>query len=109
VPANYFLKQLGPSKWFALLMICWGAISMGMGGIKNFAGLTATRFLLGVFEAGLAPGLAYYTTFWYRANERSIRLALFIRPRHSLALWWSSRLWHLSSQQCWQSRGMAMA
>lgn len=75
VPANYFLKQLGPSKWFALLMVCWGAIGMGMGGITNFGGLTATRFLLGVFEAGLAPGLAYYTTFWYRANERSIRLA----------------------------------
>ena len=34
------------------------------------------RVMMGVFEAGLAPGLAYYVSFWYRANERSIRLAM---------------------------------
>jgi MFS family permease len=84
VPANYFLKTLGPSIWLCILMICWGVIGMCMGAVKNFAGLTATRFLLGVFEAGLAPGLAYYISFWYRANERGIRLA-FIYSTASLA------------------------
>lgn len=63
VPSNYFLKLLGPSSWFALIMILWGSISMGIGGVKNYAGLTALRFLLGIFEAGLAPGLAYYISF----------------------------------------------
>ncbi|KFY81181.1 hypothetical protein V499_00007 [Pseudogymnoascus sp. VKM F-103] len=75
VPANYFLKLMGPSRWFAFIMIVWGAISMCMGAVQNYAGLTVTRFLLGAFEAGLAPGLAYYVSFWYRADERSIRLA----------------------------------
>jgi MFS family permease len=84
VPANTFLKRMGPSKWFALLLCCWGTISMCLGAVQNYAGITAARFMLGVFEAGLAPGLAYYISFWYRANERSIRLA-FIYSTATLA------------------------
>ncbi|KAF2020465.1 permease of the major facilitator superfamily [Aaosphaeria arxii CBS 175.79] len=84
VPANTFLKRLGPSKWFALLLCCWGTISMCLGAVHNYAGLTAARFMLGIFEAGLAPGLAYYISFWYRANERSLRLA-FIYSTATLA------------------------
>lgn len=57
---------------------------MCLGAVKDFGGLTAARFMLGVFEAGLAPGLAYYVSFWYRANERSIRLA-FIYSTATLA------------------------
>jgi MFS family permease len=33
------------------------------------------RFLLGVAESGLTPGLIFFLTFWYRASERSLRLA----------------------------------
>lgn len=84
VPSNYFLKLMGPSKWFALIMVVWGTISMCLGAVQNYAGLTATRFVLGIFEAGLAPGLAYYVSFWYRSNERSIRLA-FIYSTATLA------------------------
>ncbi|KAI5239145.1 putative MFS transporter [Aureobasidium subglaciale] len=83
-PSNFFLKKVGPSKWFAILLCSWGAISMCLGSVHNFAGLTAARFMLGVCEAGLAPGLAYYVSFWYRANERSIRLA-FIYSTATLA------------------------
>jgi MFS family permease len=84
VLSNTFLKRFGPAKWFALLLCCWGAISMCLGATQNYAGLTAARFLLGAFEAGLAPGLAYYVSFWYRADERSIRLA-FIYSTATLA------------------------
>lgn len=36
------------------------------------------RFLLGGFEADLFPGLAYYLTFWYPADERSVRIAFIL-------------------------------
>ncbi|KAI9727584.1 MAG: hypothetical protein M1834_008023 [Cirrosporium novae-zelandiae] len=78
VPSNYFLKRMRPNRWIAFLMLSWGALTMGIGGVQNFAGVTAVRFLLGVFEAGLFPGLVYYLTFWYRPNERSIRVALIL-------------------------------
>jgi MFS family permease len=55
--------------------VSWGAITIGLGGAKSYATVTVIRFLLGVFEAGLFPGLVYYLTFWYRTNERSIRVA----------------------------------
>ncbi|KAL9622113.1 MAG: hypothetical protein Q9160_003456 [Pyrenula sp. 1 TL-2023] len=44
-------------------------------GMTNYQ-YTVVRFLLGVFEAGLFPGLVYYLTFWYRTEERSLRVAL---------------------------------
>ncbi|OJJ46383.1 hypothetical protein ASPZODRAFT_132477 [Penicilliopsis zonata CBS 506.65] len=78
VPSNYFLKKLRPSRWIAFLMLCWGAISMGLGGAQNYAQVTGIRFLLGVMEAGLFPGFVYYLTFWYRNSERSIRVALIL-------------------------------
>ncbi|KAK6086224.1 major facilitator superfamily transporter [Seiridium cupressi] len=36
------------------------------------------EFLLGVFEAGLFPGLVYYLTFWYTSSERSLRVAFIL-------------------------------
>ncbi|KAL2837747.1 major facilitator superfamily domain-containing protein [Aspergillus pseudodeflectus] len=76
VPSNYFLKKLKPSRWIAFLMLSWGAVTMGLGGVHNFGQVTGLRFLLGVMEAGLFPGLVYFLTFWYRTHERSIRVAL---------------------------------
>ncbi|GIJ82556.1 hypothetical protein Asppvi_001065 [Aspergillus pseudoviridinutans] len=78
VPSNYFLKKLRPSRWIAFLMLSWGACTMGLGGAHNFAQVTGLRFLLGVMEAGLFPGLVYYLTFWYRHSERSMRVALIL-------------------------------
>ncbi|KAI0743512.1 MFS general substrate transporter [Daedaleopsis nitida] len=78
VPSNYLLKKFKPSRWFAFLMICWGALTMLIAATRNYGGLVATRFLLGTFEAGLFPGLVYCLTFWYKPNERAIRIALIL-------------------------------
>ncbi|EUC55188.1 MFS transporter [Rhizoctonia solani AG-3 Rhs1AP] len=75
-PSNYFLKVFRPSRWIALLMFIWGSLTMALGGVQNYAGLTAVRFFLGASEAGLFPGLVYLFTFWYRPEERSVRIAL---------------------------------
>ncbi|KAI0834697.1 major facilitator superfamily domain-containing protein [Hypoxylon sp. FL0890] len=47
-------------------------------GFGGYASVTVVRFLLGVFEAGLFPGLVYYLTFWYKTEERSIRVAFIL-------------------------------
>lgn len=59
-------------------MLSWGATTIGLGGATNYAQVTGIRFLLGVTEAGLFPGLVYYLTFWYRTSERSLRVALIL-------------------------------
>ncbi len=38
-------------------MILWGISTIGMGLVNNFEGLIAMRVLLGLFEAGLFPGM----------------------------------------------------
>jgi MFS family permease len=78
VPSNILLKKLRPSRWLAFLMFCWGAMTVALGATRSFASVAAVRFLLGMFEAGLFPGLVYYLTFWYRHNERSVRVAFIL-------------------------------
>lgn len=63
---------------FAFLMFAWGSCTMLVGVVKNFAGLAILRFLLALFEAGLFPGIVYSLTFWYKQDERAIRIALIL-------------------------------
>ncbi|RDA90292.1 hypothetical protein CP533_1496 [Ophiocordyceps camponoti-saundersi (nom. inval.)] len=78
VPSNFLLKKLRPSRWLAFLMFGWGAMTVSLGSVRSFAAVAGVRFLLGMFEAGLFPGLVYYMTFWYRHDERSVRVATVI-------------------------------
>ncbi|KAI1823956.1 MFS general substrate transporter [Xylaria intraflava] len=78
VPSNILLKKFRPSRWLAFLMFAWGLITIGIGGVHNYGQITGVRFLLGVVEAGLFPGLVYYLTFWYKTDERSVRVAFIL-------------------------------
>jgi MFS family permease len=83
VPSNYMLKRLKPSNWIAFLMLSWGAITMGLGGVQSFGAVTAVRFLLGVFEAGLFPGLVCECRFRledHLLNSDHHRLSHFLVP-----------------------------
>lgn len=55
----------------------WGTMTMTLGAVQDFSGLAAVRFFLGVFEAGMFPGLIYCTTFWYKHDERALRVSFF--------------------------------
>ena len=77
-PSNYMLKRYRPSRWMALMMFCWGATTMLLAAVRNFGGLVALRFFLGAFESGLFPGQVYILTFWYRPEERAVRIALIV-------------------------------
>ncbi|KAL7790781.1 major facilitator superfamily domain-containing protein [Trichoderma ceciliae] len=77
VPSNLLLKKLRPSRWLPLIMICWGLVMTLMGLVQNFRGLLVARLFLGVTEAGLFPGVAYYLTMWYCRHEIQLRQALF--------------------------------
>ncbi|KAI1773896.1 MFS general substrate transporter [Hypoxylon cercidicola] len=78
VPSNILLKKLRPSRWLAFLMFSWGATTVGIGFVHNSAQMMGVRFLLGAVEAGLFPGLVYYLTFWYKTDERSVRVAFIL-------------------------------
>ncbi|PIL24725.1 MFS general substrate transporter [Ganoderma sinense ZZ0214-1] len=77
VPSNVFLKRLRPSIWLSLLMFLWGIMMTVQGLVHNYGGLLGMRWLLGMFEAGLFPGVNYYLSCWYKRSEFGIRAALF--------------------------------
>jgi MFS family permease len=50
LPSNLVIRRIGPRHWLAFIIICWGAIAIGMGFSPNWQILSVTRALLGVFE-----------------------------------------------------------
>lgn len=79
VPSNWVMKHyIRPSVWLAFLLGCWGAVTIGFAGVKNYATVLSLRLLIGIFEAGFFPGIVYLITIWYRHNERALRIALVI-------------------------------
>jgi MFS family permease len=44
--------------------------------VTNYHGLVAARFFLGMTEAGLFPGVAYYVSLWYPRRDAQFRIAL---------------------------------
>ncbi|CAJ2501270.1 Uu.00g041230.m01.CDS01 [Anthostomella pinea] len=77
VPSNLLLKRLRPSRWLPLIMVAWGTVMTLMGIVQSYGGLVAARLFLGVAEAGLYPGCAYYLTMWYCRHEIQLRQAMF--------------------------------
>ncbi len=54
-----------------------GIVAISMATVRSASTLMLCRFLLGSFEAGLFPGIIYYTSLWYRRKEQAIRLGFF--------------------------------
>ncbi|KAK9680510.1 hypothetical protein K7432_015913, partial [Basidiobolus ranarum] len=77
VPSNIMLKKIGPSRWIPIVMIAWAVVMMCMAAVTNAAGLLASRFFLGLAEAGLFPGVIFYLSLWYTRQEQALRIALF--------------------------------
>lgn len=57
------------------LVLGWGIAQTCMAACHNFGGLIATRFFLGLFEAGCLPLFSIITSQWYRRAEQPIRVA----------------------------------
>jgi MFS family permease len=65
LPSNLLLPKIGARATFSRIMVLWGGASVCMMFVHSVPAFYAVRFLLGVFEAGFAPGVLYYLTRWY--------------------------------------------
>lgn len=77
LPCNILLKKLRPSIWFSSIMVAWGIVTLCIGFVQNYHGLLIARIFLGVAEAGLFPGVAYYLTMWYAPEDLAFRQGMF--------------------------------
>lgn len=72
IPSNFALQRLGARLWLARIMVTWGAVVIAHAFVRGETSLYAARFLLGVAEAGLLPGLLLYLGAWMPARERGL-------------------------------------
>lgn len=59
-----------------VLLLGWGTAQVSMVACKNFAGLVAARFFLGLFEGSCMPLFGVITSQWYRRAEQPLRVAM---------------------------------
>jgi len=78
MPSNMMLSHIQPRYWISGLVFGFGFSVTMAGFCKNFAGLIATRVLVGAFEAGMLPGCLYLLSSWYKRHELLSRMALFM-------------------------------
>jgi MFS family permease len=86
VPSNLILERVGARRWIARIMISWGVISasfafvpsisaffqeLGFSFFDNARTFYLMRFIFGAAEAGFAPGIILYLTYWFTADERA--------------------------------------
>ena len=65
VPSNVIMEKIGARIWFARIMITWGIFAGAMAFVYDTTSFSIVRFLLGVAEAGFAPGMFLYFTYWF--------------------------------------------
>ena len=78
IPCNMMCKWMGPRLFLPTITLCFGVLTMSTGLVHSFSALCGVRFLLGIFESAVMPGLVYYMSRWYRRNELTFRISLFI-------------------------------
>ncbi|KAH7080986.1 major facilitator superfamily domain-containing protein [Paraphoma chrysanthemicola] len=78
IPATILCKAMGPGWFLPLTTFGFGAVSIATAFVQTRAQACAVRFLLGIFEAGVMPGCAYYLSRWYRRSELTFRLGLWM-------------------------------
>jgi MFS transporter, ACS family, tartrate transporter len=78
IPSNLILEKVGARKWMCRIMVSWGLVSMATAFVQGPVSFYVLRFLLGLAEAGLYPGMILYMTYWFPQATRARFIALFL-------------------------------
>jgi MFS transporter, ACS family, tartrate transporter len=71
VPSNIILEKIGARIWIARIMVSWGIISGATAFCVGPWSFLTMRFLLGLAEAGLFPGMILFFTYWFPDRHRA--------------------------------------
>lgn len=78
IPSNLALHRFGARRWLARIMVSWGIVASAMAFVPNAESLYVLRLLLGMAEAGFAPGVLLYLTYWFTKQDRARAMAFFL-------------------------------
>jgi MFS family permease len=77
IPSNLLLKKFGARFWLARIAITWGIVAAAFAFTTNDTMFVILRFLLGVTEAGLFPGVIMFLAEWFPNKVRVQMFAIF--------------------------------
>ncbi|TGJ85018.1 hypothetical protein E0Z10_g3732 [Xylaria hypoxylon] len=60
IPSNLACKWIGPGWFIPAISLGFGISSLGTAFVHTKSAACGVRFLLGIFEAGMMPGISYY-------------------------------------------------
>jgi MFS transporter, ACS family, tartrate transporter len=78
IPSNFVLQTVGARIWLSRIMMTWGAVVIANAFVGGGTSLYTVRFLLGVAEAGLLPGLLLYLAQWLPAHQRGLAFGMLL-------------------------------
>jgi ACS family tartrate transporter-like MFS transporter len=78
IPGAVLVERWSARKWFARILVTWGACSMAMALVRTPEEFYVVRFLLGLAEAGFFPGVIVYFTHWFPRRERGRAMAVML-------------------------------
>lgn len=71
------LNRIKPSWYMSGWMMAWAVVSTLMAVVKDYKGMLACRFVLGITEAPFYPGGVYLISIFYTRKESATRMSVF--------------------------------
>jgi ACS family tartrate transporter-like MFS transporter len=75
-PHALLLRKLGIRLWLLLSMTVWGIAGVMMSRVQEPQDFVVARFVLGMAEAGFAPGMTWYIAQWTPRATRARAMAI---------------------------------
>jgi sugar phosphate permease len=107
VPGAAYAERRSAKQLVFWSLIAWGVLAAALGLIHNVPLLFLDRFLLGVVESAVLPGLLILLSHWFTGAERSRAYTILILGNPVTVLWMSVVSGYLAHSVGW--RGMFVA
>ncbi|KAI0124804.1 major facilitator superfamily domain-containing protein [Xylariales sp. AK1849] len=72
-PCGWLIGRYPAQKVIAVSILLWGIMVLVMTQCRTFSSALAVRFIMGVFEAAVTPGMTLMTGFWWTRREIPLR------------------------------------
>ena len=107
IPGAWYAERRSAKRLIFWSLLLWGVLASLIGLISNLYALYLVRFLLGVAESVVLPGMLIFLSHWFTKAERSRANAFLILGNPVTVLWMSIVSGYLVHAVGW--RGMFIA
>ncbi|NML07462.1 MFS transporter [Sphingomonas sp. G-3-2-10] len=74
-PHAALLRRFGIRRWLLVTVMLWGVAGLLLARVNTVGEFLAARFLLGMAEAGFAPGVTWFINRWLPVRSRAKAMA----------------------------------